>query len=125
MSNIRIVIEQCGRQHDIAHIQVFGSLDTVAAYTFQEKMQSLIQSGLYRFIIDLRELEYISSAGIGVFPGMEAAIQTQQGRLLFVYVPEKIHKLFAMIGLTSMFTMKATFVEALQELDGHEQTNSD
>ncbi|MBD3305904.1 anti-sigma factor antagonist [candidate division KSB3 bacterium] len=110
-------IQKVGAQADIAVVQIHGPLDTVAAYAFQEKMDDLIRSGIYKFIINLEQLEYISSAGIGVFPGMFQTLQEHQGGLVFLHVSPKVYKLFEMIGLTSIFQMKETLDEAIQEFE--------
>lgn len=120
MSNLRVAIEKRGKKSDILVVHVDGPLDTVAAYTFHEKMSTLIEAGGSRFVIDLEHLEYISSAGIGVFPSMGAELQTRRGGLVFAHVPEKVYKLFAMIGLTTLFPVSETVEQAVQELDHDE-----
>lgn len=115
MSNLRIVVDQQDVQPPTVVVRLHGPLDTVAAYTFQEKMHALIQSGVVRFIIDFEQLEYISSAGIGVFPGMATELQSHDGHMIFVHVPEKTYKLFEMIGLTALFTITDTVDEAMKE----------
>jgi anti-sigma B factor antagonist len=117
MSNSQIQITTRGKHADIAVVQLHEPLDTVAAYTFQEEMQRLIQSGVYKYILDLQYLEYISSAGIGVFPGMMNALQEYNGGIVFVHVPTKISKLFQMIGLTTLFPMMETVEQALEQFD--------
>jgi anti-sigma B factor antagonist len=120
MSNLRVVIEQRGKKADIAVVQVHGPLDTVAAYTFSEKMNTLMEAGMSRFVIDFEHLEYISSAGIGVFPGMGDELQARRGGLVFAHVPDKIYKIFAMIGLTTLFHISDTVEHAIEELDDDE-----
>lgn len=117
MSNLRVVLHERGNQADIAVLQVYGSLDTVSAYTFQEQLEALIHSGWYRFIIDLDQLEYISSAGIGVFPAISGELQWYDGEIMFARVPEKIYKLFELVGLTTQFTITDTVEQALEEFE--------
>jgi len=117
MSNIRIYITKHGKHSDIAVIELHGPLDTVASYTFQEKMQSLLQTGLYKFIIDLQHLDYISSAGIGVFPGMSNELRQHKGGLIFVRVPTRIYKLFEMIGLIALFPVLERVDQAIEEFE--------
>lgn len=121
MSNVRIVIQKRGVHSDIAVIQVHGPLDTVVAYAFQEKMHALIQTGMSKFVIDLAHLEYISSAGIGVFPGMSAELRKRHGGLVFAQVPAKVYKLFEMIGLTAIFKVAETVDDALKEFESNVQ----
>lgn len=121
MSNLKFLIDKRGTLSDIAVVQVYGALDTVAAYTFQEKMRKLLETGVYKYILDFEHLEYISSAGIGVFFSMHPDIQKHHGGIVFIHVPEKIYRLFEMIGLTTAFTIKDTLENAIKELEPDEQ----
>jgi len=116
MDKVDIYIEKVEFHPDIVMVRINGPLDTVASYTFHEKMDSLIKSGVYKFIINLEKLDYISSAGIGVFPGMALDLQKHHGGIVFINLSTKIYKLFNMIGLTTIFSVKETEEEAIKEL---------
>lgn len=121
MSNVRIDVTMRGNQQDVAVVELHGPLDTVASYTFQEQMQTLMSQGVYTYVVNLEHLDYISSAGIGVFPGMIHTLQQQNGGLIFVRVPPKIYKLFEMIGLISLFPVMDSVEAALEAFDGHDE----
>ena len=121
MSNSKVLITRQGVQSDIVVVQVHGPLDTVAAYTFQGKMEELLKIGVYKYILDFRHLEYISSAGIEVFFSMNPELQEHHGGIVFIHVPEKIYKLFKMIGLTTVFIIKDTLESAIKEFEPDEQ----
>ena len=120
MQSIDIQVETLDSHADIVMVRIKGPLDTVAAYAFQEKMEELIASGVYKFIINLEELDYISSAGIGVFPGVSHTLKSHQGNIVFAHVSAKTVKLFKMIGLTALFPVRSTIEEALEEFIPHE-----
>jgi anti-anti-sigma factor len=44
-----------------------GKLDTTNAKTFEDKILGLINSGAQRLVVDLSQLEYVSSSGLRVF----------------------------------------------------------
>lgn len=120
MHKVDILIETVDQHPEVVMVRINGPLDTVASYEFHEKMESLVKGGVYKFIVNLEKLDYISSAGIGVFPGMALELQKNKGGIVFINVPPKIYKLFDMIGLTTIFSMKQTLEEALKELSPHE-----
>lgn len=120
MSTLKILIDKKGILSDIAVVQIHGSLDTVGAYSFQEEIEKLIKTGIYKYILDFEHLEYISSAGIGVFFGISPKLREHQGGFVFIHVRRKIYKLFEMIGLTAIFRIKDTLEEALKELESNE-----
>jgi anti-sigma B factor antagonist len=112
MSNLQVRVIKEG---DVAVVQVYGAIDTLVAYTFQEKMNTLIQAGTYKYIIDCEHLEYISSAGIGIFPALAPELEKHHGKLIFAQVPEKIYKLFNLIGLAVIFKIRKTIAQAMEE----------
>lgn len=117
MEKKEVLIHKTGTHKDIVVVRIRGSLDTVAAYAFREKMDELIKSGPYKYIFDLEHLEYISSAGIGVFPAIAPKLKDNNGGIIFTNVSEKTLKLFKMIGLTTIFGVKNTLEEAVEEFE--------
>ena len=115
MSNVDIHIEKANATSDVIVVRIEGPLVTVASYAFQEKMDRLIQNGAAKFIVNLERLEYISSAGIGIFPALSQELKQRNGGLAFANVSPKIAKLFEMIGLTTLFTLHGSTEEALKE----------
>ena len=117
MEKTDILTSKTGARSDIIVVHVLGYLDTVAAYNFREQLDELIKSGNHKYIIDLEKLDYISSAGIGVFPAIAPDLQKKKGGIVFVNVSEKTLKLFKMIGLTTIFKVKDTLENAVKEFD--------
>lgn len=115
MQRVNIQIEKVASHSDIIVVRIEGPLDTVASYAFHEKLKNLIAIGNYKFIINLEQLDYISSAGIGVFPGIAMELKQHDGGLVFVHVSPKIFKLFEMIGLTTMFKVTDSQEQAIKE----------
>jgi anti-anti-sigma factor len=55
------------RKTDAVVLALSGKLDETTAKTFEEKLLSQIESGERRFVINLAQLDYISSSGLRVF----------------------------------------------------------
>lgn len=117
MSN-SIRVRMVGSQAGIALIKIQGFLDTVSAYALQEQGEELIMKGVYHYILDLDNLEYISSAGIEAFHTLAQKLQPYEGEIIFVRVPEKIYKVLEIIGTTTFFQFKPTIRDAIKEFDG-------
>ena len=52
---------------DIALIRIVGRLAFENISDFQNELRGLIQDGSSKFIIDLGQMDFIDSAGLGVF----------------------------------------------------------
>lgn len=67
-----------------------GNLDAHTAQSFENEFQNLISHGFYRFVVNLRELDYISSAGLGVFMAFVEEIRNKSGDIKFAEVRPNI-----------------------------------
>ena len=118
MNNIQI--RQVGLQLQIALITLRGFLDTVSAYRLQQEEDKLIEDGTYQYIINLKLLEYISSAGLETLHTLSHKLQPYNGQIILVHVPEKIYKIFEIIGITAFFKIRGTVPDAIKELETDE-----
>jgi len=114
---IRII----GSHPDIAHIFIPTSLDTMTAYHLQEKIESLIRNGLYKYIINLEDVVYVSSAGIQVLHNVQRGLRSKHGGMILTNIPEKISHLFDTIGVTTIFEMTDTVEQAVEKFEPDEQ----
>jgi anti-anti-sigma factor len=112
-----VQVKTVGSQADIVQISIRGYLDTMAAYSLQEQVQGLITEGKYRYLIDLEDLEQVSSAGIGFFSGLVMELRKFQGHLVFVHIPEQVQHLFKITRLIELFTVCDDASSALAMLE--------
>ena len=116
MSN-DVIIGTIGSQADITLIHIRGFLDTVVAYSLQEQIYALISAGSYKYIIDLKELEQISSAGIGLFSGLVMELRKHHGQLIFLHVPEQVEHVFKITRLIELFIIGENMDQAVAALE--------
>ncbi|UCD93957.1 MAG: STAS domain-containing protein [Candidatus Zixiibacteriota bacterium] len=67
MENIKISVSERGHDEDISIVRVDGVIDTLTATQLEDVLDKLIKRGRYRLILDLAGVDYISSAGWGIF----------------------------------------------------------
>ncbi len=104
-------------QAEILSIIIRGSLDTMLAYHLKEDVEKKIQQGHLKFLVNLKDLEYISSAGVGVFSALILHLKKQDGRIIFVSVPESVHDVLHLTRLIEIFTIVETDEQAIQYLN--------
>ncbi len=121
MSN-DVQISVVGAQADVLEISIRGYLDTMAAYSLQEQVQTLIGEGKYRYLINLDGLEQISSAGIGFFSGLVMELRKYHGDLVLVHIPEHVQHLFKITRLIELFTVCDNVASALEFMDTARQS---
>ena len=93
-------------------LAIQGFLD---AHTFEElekKINDLFEAGNYKLIVDLSGLDYISSAGAGVFIGAIGTAQENDGNIILIKPGTNVKEVFDLLGLSQIFTFKDTREDA-------------
>ena len=112
-----VKISSIGTHTNISLIAIRGSLDTMFAYKFEEEVDALINEGQRKYVIDLAEVEYISSAGIGVLSAFILRLQRQQGVVRFINLPENVDEILHLTHLIRIFTISESQEHALREIE--------
>lgn len=84
-------------------LNIQGFLDAHTAPDFENELQRLIDEKSYRIIVNLDGLQYISSAGLGVFMGVIEEIRTNGGDLKICCAAPKVYKVFDLLGFPSLY----------------------
>ena len=96
-------------------IKLKGFLD---AHTFEEldvAIQDLFAQSKHRLIVDLKDVEYISSAGAGVFIGSLAIAQENGGDIILTQPAQNVQEVFDLLGLSQIFSICPSVDEALTQ----------
>jgi anti-sigma B factor antagonist len=104
------------RTADIVTLSLSGKLDTTVAKTFEERMLAHIKAGDGRFIIDLAQLEYISSAGLRVFLLAAKRLDRENGKIVLCALKDPVREVFDIAGFSSLFPVYGSHDEAIQGL---------
>ena len=71
-----------------------GPIDSDSHNNFREAVQRLLVKSTRSILIDLKNVDYISSAGFGVLFSMQNFLKKNKGELLFCHLKPQIQKLF-------------------------------
>lgn len=102
----------------ICIIALEGFLDAHTAPQFEEKVQSELQAGQVRIIVDCGKLTYISSAGLGVFMSFIEEIREQQGDIKICGLVPKVRHTFEILGFQDIFDLLDDVPSAVQRFSG-------
>ncbi len=97
---------------EVILLELAGFLD---AHTFEQleaKIEELFENDAYQLVVNLNELEYISSAGAGVFIGAIGTAQDNGGNIVLVSPSENVREVFDLLGLTQIFPIVDSAEEA-------------
>ena len=76
---------------------------------------SQIELGAKRIIIDMEDVYYIDSSGIGVFISALGVFKKVNGKICFVKVTEPVKKVFELTKITSFFQIFTSETEAVDK----------
>ncbi len=86
-------------------VEVQGRVDSSTAPQFEQAMQSLIDAGRSRIVVDLAETEYLSSAAFRVLISALKQVKggTRRGDVRIACVPPKLMETFKLGGFDELF----------------------
>ncbi len=84
-------------------LKVSGRLDTATAPQLENEIKQL--NGVNKLILDLLDLEYISSAGLRVILGAQK-IMSRQGEMIVKNVSETITEIFEITGFVDILNIE-------------------
>ena len=85
-------------------ISVTGSLDTTTAPALEAALNGALD-GVTELVFDLKELEYISSAGLRILLSSMKTMN-QRGSMKVINVNRDIMEIFEMTGFSEVLTIK-------------------
>ncbi len=97
-------------ENDIAIAKICGRVDTIAARDFQGRLEGALASGSKRIILDMKDMAYISSAGLRSVLILSKKAQSSDVALIFCGMNDVVRKIFRVSGF-SQFTKIAENVE--------------
>ncbi len=101
-------------RHDLVYVvKVIGFMSITEVFKFEDVLTNLINDGRVNIVLDLSELEYISSAGLGTIMGSIRHIQRLGGDLKIGGMTSAVKEIFETFGFTAIFATYATPKEAI------------
>jgi len=81
-------------------LTVKGFLDAHTYEELEKVLDELFDANSYKIVVDLSGLDYISSAGAGVFIGAIGTIQENDGNIILLKPSPNVREVFDLLGLS-------------------------
>jgi anti-sigma B factor antagonist len=98
-------------------VAVGGEIDVYTAPKLREQIVQLVEDGHYHLVVDMEQVEFLDSTGLGVLVGGLKRVRAHDGSLRLVCTQERILKIFRITGLTKVFPVHASVAEAVAATD--------
>lgn len=96
-------------------MRIGGNLDTDSFPEAQSQLSKLIEQGARKILLDLKELVYISSAGLRVFLIAAKQLKQQGGELRVSNLNDFVQEVFEISGFSKIFNVFNSEAEALKD----------
>lgn len=95
-------------------IAIDGDVDASSSIKLDEAIGSAVQAGQQYILIDCKNLNYISSAGLGVFMSYIEELKTKNIRMVLFGLSERVENVFKVLGLDQLLNIRDTKDQAKQ-----------
>jgi len=85
-------------------LNIIGRVDSSTAQQFSKAMDKINESGVYKIVVDMSGLEYMSSAGFRALLATQRNCKRyNRGEVALAAVPVRIHEALELAGFTELF----------------------
>ena len=102
---------------EINHVELItvkGRVDSVEAARLAKALESASRRGKHKIVVDMREVEYMSSAGFRALGDAQRnSRRHQRGEVVLAQVPGPIHEALEIVGFTEYFHIEDSVPAAL------------
>ena len=99
------------RHDDVSVVTVDGEVDVYTAAQLRQTLDEEIAAGNIRLVVDLDDVGFLDSTGLGVLVGRLKLVRNDSGWLRIVCSSERILRVFRITGLDKVFAIHPTVDE--------------
>lgn len=122
MEGIQVSTEVAGSRNQISIIKVGGYIDTTTSSELERALDSLLKQGRFFLIVDLGNVDYISSAGWGIFISEIKSIRENGGDLKLVRMVPDVYEIFELLEFHHILDVYDSVDEAINKFEMLETT---
>ncbi len=117
MEGIQLSVAKTGSRSNISVIKVGGYIDTTTSSELEHALNTLLKAGSYNIIIDLGNVDYVSSAGWGIFISEIKGIRENGGDLKLVRMIPEVYEVFELLEFHFILKAFDSLEEAIQDFE--------
>jgi anti-sigma B factor antagonist len=101
--------------NDIECIYLSGYLDAHTAPELENTLSKLIEDGSRNILVNFKDLDYISSAGLGVFMAFIEDLRESGGDIKMAAMQPKVFSVFDLLGFPLLFDIEKEDESAMKK----------
>ena len=100
---------------DVTVILPDGRIDTLAADEMDQALQAAVAGGSHKIVVDMSEVEYISSAGLRTLAAVLVKSRAEGGDMKLAALNERVARVFNIIGFDLLMSLHGTSDAAIAD----------
>ena len=114
MEGIQLKVEN---NNNISVIKVGGYIDTTTSSELEHHLTKLLERGSYNIVIDLGNVDYVSSAGWGIFISEIKGIRERGGDLKLVSMIPEVYEVFELLEFHYILKAFESLEDAIKDFE--------
>ncbi len=101
---------------DVSIVAPKGTIDINSRAVLKEALDGLIDTGRTAILVDLSDVDFMTSTGLGVLLGVAKRVEEVDGQFALCSLSDDIQNIFETVGFTQFFEIHQNAKEALASL---------
>lgn len=101
-------------------LELSGELDAHTASQLENSLKKLIDQNKHHIIVNCEDLDYIASAGLGVFMAYIEDVRSLGGDIKLTNMNSKVYNVFDLLGFPTLYDILQEESEAIEKFENDE-----
>lgn len=101
-------------------LELSGELDAHTASQLEDSLKKLIDQNKHQIIVNCEDLDYIASAGLGVFMAYIEDVRSLGGDIKLTNMNSKVYNVFDLLGFPTLYDIVQEESEAIRKFESDE-----
>jgi anti-sigma B factor antagonist len=102
-------------EHGPAIVQVTGRLDLYSSLGLRESLFSILDSGAPPVLVDLTDVDFIDSTGLGVIAVLARHPKVDPAEIAIICPDGRVRRTLTLVGIDQSISVYATLDEAVEQ----------
>ena len=103
-------------KNGVVLLKLNGEVDVYTAPKLKSRLVDLVDQGKFKIVVDLEEVDFMDSSGLGVLVGGLKRVRSHEGAIALICTQENILKIFRITGLVKVFPIFENQDQAVQSV---------
>ncbi|MDX1672829.1 MAG: STAS domain-containing protein [Balneolaceae bacterium] len=101
-------------------LEISGELDAHTASQLEDSLKELIDKNNHQIIVNCRNLDYIASAGLGVFMAYIEDVRSLGGDIKLTNLNSNVYNVFDLLGFPTLYDILEDEEKAIEKFEEEE-----